>query len=153
MSTLRSISASTSAGGSSSIWRVKVRPLFCTASLVAGGLVSMSEPAKASTYFHGGSSGFFVPVLAKIISCFSGSFLSAQNSLVHLPDALGVDDADLPLGRAATGRGTCFSVYTSTPADEDAVDRLEAVQRLAAAGAAPDGVAGGVVLPRARRSA
>src|SRR5262249_32713686 len=56
----RSIAASTSAGGRRSIWRVKVRPPACTRSLVAGGLVSMSEPAKASTYFHGGSSGFLV---------------------------------------------------------------------------------------------
>src|SRR5262245_38805103 len=66
ISTRRSISASTSAGGIWSTWDVIIRPEASTSSLVAGGLVSMSEPAKASTYFQWGSSGFFVPVLANI---------------------------------------------------------------------------------------
>ena len=80
-------------------------------------------PANASTYFHGGSSGFFVPVLAKIISCFSVSPLSAQNSLVQPPDALGVHDADLPLRRRRQVGHVLLGVHVQ-PADEDAVDGL-----------------------------
>ena len=110
----------------------------------------MSEPAKASTYFHGGSAGFFVPVLAKIISCLSGSFLPAQNSWFMLPDPLGVDDADLPLGRRRELRHVLLGVDVE-PADEDAVDRLEDVQPRPALRPAPDGVAGGEVLLAPRR--
>ena len=51
-----------------SIDRGKARPEAWIAALILGGLVSMSEPANASTYFHGGSLGFLVPVLAKMIS-------------------------------------------------------------------------------------
>src|SRR6516162_810798 len=50
-----------------------------SSSFVMSTFVSMSEPANASTYFHAGSDFFFVPVLAKTISCLSDSFLSAQN--------------------------------------------------------------------------
>ena len=96
-----------------STWRVKVRPLSCTASLVAGGFVSMSEPANASTYFHGGSFGFFVPVLAKIISCLSGSFLSAQNSWFIFQMRLALTMPTCPWA-AGDSVGTCFSVYTSS---------------------------------------
>ena len=79
MSTSLSISANTAASGSLSTWRVKVCPLFCTASFVAGGFVSMSLPANAATYFHAGSEAFLVPVLAKIISWASGVLWPAQN--------------------------------------------------------------------------
>src|SRR5437764_152651 len=40
----------------------------------------MSLPANASTYLSGGSLGFLVPVLAKMISCFSRKPLSFQKS-------------------------------------------------------------------------
>ena len=111
----------------------------------------MSEPAKASTYFHGGSSGFFVPVLAKIISCFERQPLVGPELLVELPDALGVDDADLSLsGRRQ--RGNVLLRVHIEPADEDAVDRFEVRQ---AGGPplrpAPDGVAGRAILVLAEK--
>ena len=124
---------------------VKVRPQSCTASLVAGGLVSMSQPANASTYFQGGSFGFLVPVLAKIISCLQRQFLVGPELLIQLPDALGVDDANLPLRRWRQFRHVLRRVHVQ-PADEDTVDRLETVSRCTPLGAAPDGVAGGLVL-------
>src|SRR3954467_12252408 len=90
-----------------------VRPLFSTASLVAGGLVSMSLPAKASTYFQGGSSGFLVPVLAKIISCASGVFLSDQNLRLAAQMRLALTMPTWPWA-AGESCGTAFSVQTSS---------------------------------------
>ena len=73
----------------------------------------MSLPANASTYFHGGSSFFFVPVLAKIISCFSGSPLSAQNCWFSCQIRLALTMPTCPCA-AGDRSGTCFSVYTSS---------------------------------------
>ena len=89
-----------------------------------------------------------MPVLAKIISCLSGRLLVRPELLVHLPDALGVDDADLALGRRRQARDVLLGVDVD-PADEDAVDRLEGFERSPPLRTAPDGVAGRDVLPRA----
>ena len=48
--------------------------------------------------------------------------------LVELPDVLGVDDADLPLSGRRQLRDVLLGVYIQ-PADENAVDRFEPVQR------------------------
>ena len=69
----------------------------------------MSEPANASTYFQGGSSGFFVPVLAKIISCLSGSFLSAQKRWFICQMRLALTMPTCPWA-CGDSSGTCFSV-------------------------------------------
>src|SRR5205807_6232804 len=111
--TFWSISRSTLSGGSCSTWRVYCLLSFCTASFVAGGLVSISLPANASTYLSGGSDGFFVPVLAKIISCWSRRFLPFQNSWLLRQIRLALTMPTCPWA-AGLRSGTCFSVYTST---------------------------------------
>ena len=121
-------------------------PLFSTASLVAGGLVSMSLPAKAATYFQGGSLGFLVPVLAKIISWASGSFLPCQNSRFSRQIRFASDDAHLALrGRRQLG-DVLFGVDVDA-ADENAVDAFEVFQLAEALPPAPHRVAGGPILP------
>ena len=86
---------------------------FCTASLVAGGLVWMSLPASASTYLSAGSLGSLVPVEAKMISCFSGRFLPFQNSWFRFHYRF---TFTIPTCPCASGDRslTFFSVYTST---------------------------------------
>ena len=73
----------------------------------------MSLPAKAATYFQAASSGFLVPVLAKIISCFSGSFLSAQNWWLSCQIRLALTMPTMPCA-AGDRPGTFSAVYTSS---------------------------------------
>ena len=68
-------------------------------------------------------------------------------ALIHLPDALGVDDSDLALGLRRQVRNVLLGVDVE-PAYEDAVDRLEVLQRFTPPGPPPDGVAGHGVLVR-----
>ena len=54
-----------------------------------------------------------MPVLAKMISCLSGRFLSFQNSWFIRHIRLALTMPTIPCA-CATRSGTCFSVYTST---------------------------------------
>ena len=69
----------------------------------------MSLPARASTYLSGGSLGFLVPVLAKMISCCNGRFLSFQNCWFSCQSRLALT---IPTNPCAAGDsvGTYFSV-------------------------------------------
>ena len=109
MSTNRSISSIAGAAGSRSTCRVKTQSLLATASFVAGGFVWMSLPAKASTYFHGGSDGYFVPVLAKTISCRSGVDRRLQYCWFSAQIRLALRMPTMPCA-AGESCGTAFSV-------------------------------------------
>jgi hypothetical protein len=69
----------------------------------------MSLPANAETYLSGGSCGFLVPVLAKIISCCSGRSLSDQKSQFSRQICLAFTMPTRPWA-ASEREGTCFSV-------------------------------------------
>ncbi len=69
----------------------------------------MSLPAKAATYLSGGSCGFLVPVLAKIISCCSGRPLSDQNAQFSCQICFAFTIPTRPWA-ASEREGTCFSV-------------------------------------------
>ena len=106
----------------------------------------MSLPASAATYFHGGSSGFFVPVLAKMISCRSGVGRVDQNSWFACQIRFAPTMPTCPCAAGDKFGHVLLRVHVHAR-NEDAVNALEAIERLAPLRAAPDGIAGRLVLP------
>ena len=77
-------------------------------------------------------SGFFVPVLAKMISCCSGSFLSAQNCWFICQMRLALTMPTMPCACGDSVGHVLLGVDVDA-ADEDAVDGLERVELACAA--------------------
>ena len=140
------MSASTSAGGIWSTMRRNVRPLASTAAFVAGGFVWMSLPASASTYFQGGSLGFFVPVLAKMISCLQRQVLGGPEFLIGFPNPFHADNSHLALRRRRQ-LGHMLLRVNIHARNKDAIDALEVLERLALLRTAPNCLPRRLVLP------
>src|SRR6266852_1345285 len=73
-------------------------------------------------------------------------FLIGPKRTVHLPNALGIDDADHSLGLGRKLGDMMFGVHIQA-ADEDAEDRLEFLQRGPPLSPSPNGVTRGYALP------
>src|SRR5262249_51797150 len=74
-------------------------------------------------------------------------FLASPEFLVHLPDPFRVHDADLSLRFGGQTRNVFLGIHVDS-ADEDAVDRFEALERSTPHCTAPDGVSRLNILPR-----
>ena len=94
-----------------------------------------------------GRSAFLVPVLAKIISWASGSFLLCQNSRFSRQIRFA---PTMPTWPCAAGRqlGDVLFGVDVDAGHENAVDAFEVFQLAEALPPAPNRVAGGPILPR-----